>query len=104
MPFLINPLTLPNRCLQLLFELLDNFFVSGVYFGIGQRFLTAPISESVGNALLSFGDVFPAEDIEEFDVLEIGGLGLLHEVENRIVTHIFRHEHRYIAADGWEGW
>jgi len=53
-----------DYCGQAALELLDDFFVGGVYFDVGQGALGVAIGEGVGHALLAFGHVLAAEDVE----------------------------------------
>ena len=86
--------------LQLRFESFQNFRVRRVDFRVGQSFFRRAIGERVGQALLSFGNIFAAEHVEQFHALQIRRLGLLHGLQNRFVRRRFRHEHRHVAADG----
>ena len=46
-----------------------NFFVRAVYFDIGQCLLSATIGQRVSQALLTCGNVFTAEDVEDFELI-----------------------------------
>jgi hypothetical protein len=74
--------------------------VRRIHFRVGQRFVRRAIGEGVRQALLAFGHALAAKDVEQFHVLQIRRLGLLHGLQHRFVRRRFRHQHRHVAAAG----
>jgi len=57
---------LPHGRLQLCLECFHDFFVRGIGFGVGQRFVRGAVGERIGHALLPFRHVFAAKHVEQF--------------------------------------
>ena len=68
--------------LQCLLELLNQLFMGGIHFGIGQRSLGMTIGKRVSHALLASWDIFTAKHIEQFNVLQILRFGFFDRLQN----------------------
>ena len=66
-------------------ELLDDFFVRGIDFGISQGAFGVTIRERVSHALLAGGDVLAVKYVEQLDAFQVRGLQLLYRVQHRVV-------------------
>src|SRR5436190_18842843 len=61
---------------QMLAEMRDELFVSGVDFCIGQGAFRMAIREGVGDAFLAGGHVLAAKHVKKFHRFHVGGFGL----------------------------
>src|SRR4051812_17714340 len=100
---LAEALLIANRRAQSLLELGHNFFVRRIHFGVGQVFFRTSISEGIRQALLTSGNILAAKHVEEVHRFQVRWFGLLHQLEDRVVSRRLRHYHGNVAADGGQG-
>ena len=95
---------LANDGFEAVFESGDQFLMRGIDLGVGQASLRISVGKSVSQAFLPIRDVFSAKNIEQFDGLQICGLGLFYNLQNGIVSRWLRHDHGDISSNGGLGW